>query len=165
MARNYPDRLGLLQIPQNHLEVSARRDHDILSGRVPLDLVDLPLMPMQVHDPLGEILAQAMIPDLPHLDGGVLGARGNLVVVERIPLDVEDRPAVSAYLRHVDVDAARLLERYDNERPATALLGHDGNELRVDRAEGRVVRRILRYLDVLVADVLFVRVAVHVPIL
>ncbi len=132
---------------------------------MPLDLVDFSLMTMEVHDPLGEVLAQAVIADLPHFDGGVLGARSDLVIIERVPLDVEHGSAVSAYLGHVDVDAARLLERYHDKGTATAFLGHDGDELRIDRAECRVVRGILRNLYVLVADVLFVRVAVNVPIL
>ncbi len=56
VASDYANGLGLLQIPQNHLIVSARADHDILGGRMPLYLAYFTLMTVQIDDPLVQIL-------------------------------------------------------------------------------------------------------------
>ena len=165
VAEDDANGLGLLQIPQHDLTVGAGAQHDVLGRRMPLDLAHFALMAVQVDEPVGEILGEAVlvVADLPHLDGGVLGARGDLVVVERIPLEVEDGAAVPAHLGRVHVHAARVTYGHDEERAATALFGHHGHELGVDGAERRVVRGILRYFDILVAVVLLVSAAVHVP--
>lgn len=125
MSGNDANRLGLLEIPNDNLEISRRRDHDILGSGMPLDLSDLALMSVQIDAPLVEILVEAVVADLPDLDGGVLGARGDLVVVERVPLEVEHRTAVACHFRQVDVDAARLADRYHDERPTAAFFRHD----------------------------------------
>ena len=136
VARDHAYGLGLLQVPQDDLKVGTRAQHDILGGGMPLDLAHAPLMPVQVDDPVVEVVVQAVVAYLPHFDCGVLGARGDLVVVERIPLEVEDGPAVSAHFGHVDVDAARVLDGYDDESAAAALLRYHGHKLGIDRAEG-----------------------------
>ncbi len=55
-------------------------------------------MTLQIDEVLAEITDQSAVGDVPELDGAVLGATGDDVVVERVPLDVQHLPAVSAHL-------------------------------------------------------------------
>jgi len=156
--------LGLFQIPQDYLKVRARAQHYIFGGGVPLDLTDASLMPMQIDDPIVEILVQAVVAYLPHFYGRVFGARGYFVVVERIPFEVEHGTTVSAHFGRVYVNATGVLYWNDYERTAAALFGDDGHKFRVDGAKGGVVRGIFRYFYVLVADIFFVGISVYVSV-
>ena len=119
---------------------------------------------MQIDDPLVQILVQTVVSDLPHFYGGVLGARGDLVVIERIPFEVEDGPAVSTHFGRIHINTTGVLDRYDNKRTAATLFRDYRHELGVDGAEGGVVRRIFGDLYVLVADIFFVRVTIYVSV-
>ena len=55
-------------------------------------------MSLQLDEILCEIRVEPPIRDVPELDGAVLGRRGDDVVVERVPLDVQHGTAVAGDL-------------------------------------------------------------------
>ena len=59
-------------------------------------------VPLQLDEVLREVLVQPPVGDVPQLDGAVFRRGGDDVVVERVPLDVEDLPAVPGHLKKID---------------------------------------------------------------
>ena len=55
-------------------------------------------MSLELDEVLGEVLVQPAVGDVPQLHGAVLRGGGDDVVVEGVPLDVQDLPAVSRNL-------------------------------------------------------------------
>ena len=153
--------LGVGHIPHEDLEVGAGAEQHELSGRVPADDADAPLVRHEVGDALGEVAREAAVGYLPHLDGAVFAGAGDQVVVVRTPGDVEHGRLVADDERHVAVHAARLLDGQHEEGAAAGRLGHDRYELGIDAAEGRVPAR-LGDANVVVAVLLLQRLAVHV---
>lgn len=60
--------------------------------------------------------------DLPHKNTGVVGGRGNNVVVERVPVGVEDGGRVAAEEGDLVRDLAALVDGDDGECATTARL-------------------------------------------
>ena len=56
-------------------------------------------MSLELDEVLGEVLVQPAVGDVPQLHGAVLRGGGDDVVVEGVPLDVQDLPAVSRNLK------------------------------------------------------------------
>ena len=56
-------------------------------------------MALQLDEVLREIFVQPPVGDVPKLYGTVLRRGGDYVVVERVPLNVQNLPAVSGYLK------------------------------------------------------------------
>ena len=56
-------------------------------------------MPLQLDEVLREVLVQPPVGDVPQLDGAVFRRGGDDVVVEGVPLDIEDLPAVPGHLK------------------------------------------------------------------
>ena len=57
-------------------------------------------MALQLDEVLREVFVQPPIGDVPQLHGAVLRRGGDDVVVERVPLNVQNLPAVSGYLKN-----------------------------------------------------------------
>ena len=55
-------------------------------------------MSLELDEVLGEVLVQPAVGDVPQLHGAVLRGGGDDVVVEGVPLDVQNLPAVSRNL-------------------------------------------------------------------
>ena len=56
-------------------------------------------MSLELDEVLREVLVQPAVGDVPQLHGAVLRGGGDDVVVEGVPLDVQDLPAVSRNLK------------------------------------------------------------------
>ena len=56
-------------------------------------------MALQLDEVLREVFVQPPVGDVPQLHGAVLRRGGDYVVVERVPLNVQNLPAVSGYLK------------------------------------------------------------------
>ncbi len=68
------------------------------------------------------VAGDASVGDVPEFDGAVLGAGGDDVVVERVPLDVEHGPRVTGDFTDRQVQPARLFQRQDDEGAAAGHL-------------------------------------------
>ena len=55
-------------------------------------------MALQLDEVLREVFVQPPVGDVPQLHGAILRRGGDYVVVERVPLYVQDLPAVPRYL-------------------------------------------------------------------
>lgn len=97
-----------LDVPQHDLMVESGAQDQILRRRVPLDVVDASLMSVQIDFPLVGVGFQSVVGDVPNLDGSVVGARRDLIIVERIEFQVNDWPAVAGDTWMIDVDTTSL---------------------------------------------------------
>lgn len=94
-----------------HQVVEARTDQYVLCGGVPLHVANSPLVSVQVHQPLCEVGGQPTIWDVPQLHSAVITTGRNDVVVEWVPLDVQDWTFVTSDARCVEVKSTCLLHK------------------------------------------------------
>jgi hypothetical protein len=105
---------------------------------VPLDNADAALMSLKDNNGLVQVLGQAAIGDLPNADSAVLAARGNDVVVEWAPLQIEQRSFVTQDTWVSLVDTTNALQGNNLELTATLSLQSNSDELGVDGSEDGV---------------------------
>ncbi len=108
-----PDGVALGNVPDDEEAVETGRDEDAVGRRVPLDVPDAARVAVEVDEPLVEdgragTAADAAVGNVPELDGAVVRAGGDDVVVERVPLDVEDRARVAGDAADDEVHSAGL---------------------------------------------------------
>jgi hypothetical protein len=102
------NRFRSLDIPKDYLVIKTSTQYQILSGGMPFNIVDTSLMSMQIDFPLIRIRFQAFIGYVPNLDGPVVGARGDFVVIEWIKFQINDWSTMTSYTWMINIDATSL---------------------------------------------------------
>ena len=75
---------------------------------MPLQQPNASLVAVQLDEWLRQRASQSSFGNLPDSHDRILGCRGDHVVVEGIPLNIEDRSLVTSNEGRIDVDASRL---------------------------------------------------------
>jgi hypothetical protein len=79
---------------------------------MPSNKTNFPLMSMQVNQGFKEILSQPTRWYPPYFDCGIFRCGGNDVIIEWIPLDVENFTLMTSYTRTIKLLMAYLYETY-----------------------------------------------------
>jgi hypothetical protein len=88
--------------------IEASAEEEVLARGVPLDNADTALVTLQHNHCITRALCQTTIRNLPHADSAVLRGRRDDVIVERAPLEIQNRSLVTPNHREVLVEAAIL---------------------------------------------------------
>ena len=162
MTGDVEDRDSLGHVPDDDHVVIAHTGEDVVGRRMPVYCTNLSLVPSQRHEALRHLQHHLSIRNVPHLDGAVLAAAGNDVVIEGAPLDVQDRCSVSNDpATPVEVHPPDLLHGNHQEAAPAAHLHHHRHKLGVDSTEAAVVC-VLGDADIIVAFLLLGRNTIHV---
>lgn len=122
-------------VPNDDEVVKAGADENILGRRMPFELRNFATMAKELDGELGEARRQAAFWDVPQLDSAVVRGRRNLIVIEWIPLQVENLTGMTDDLAPLKVDAPGVIQQNHDKRRVSL----DGQENRIDRANVAVM--------------------------
>lgn len=131
---NFEDAISIqwrwCNVPHDDQVVEARTDEHIVGRRVPFKLCYLPAMAEQLVRKLRKAWSQSTLGDIPDFDRAIITGWRNLIIVEWIPLQVENLPTVADDFASLEIDATGVVQRDDDER----CVGFDGQENRIHSA-------------------------------
>lgn len=122
-------------VPNDDEVVKAGADENILGRRMPFELRNFATMAKELDGELGEARRQAAFWDVPQLDSAVVRGRRNLIVIEWIPLQVENLTGMTDDLAPLKVDAPGVIQQNHDKRRVSL----DGQENWIDRANVAVM--------------------------
>ena len=111
------NRFGSFDIPKHHLMIETSTQDQILSGRMPFDIIHATLMPVKIHFPLIGIAFQTFAWQIPNFHCSIVRTRGDLVLIERIKLQINNGPPMACNTWMINIDSTHLdqILNEDNE--------------------------------------------------
>jgi len=134
VTTNREELITLLDIPQLDGEIAGGGGEDVGSAGVEVDGADLSLVATENLDRLSDVGSDTLLRDLSDADVAILRARGDQLLVERGPVDVEHGRLVDGHQRDV-TELAGLVVAEDGVHTTTSGLPQHGKVLAVGGEE------------------------------
>jgi len=134
VATDREELVALLDIPQLDGVVAGGGGEDVGGAGVEVDSADLSLVATENLDGLSDVGSETLLRDLSDADVAILRARGDQLIVERGPVDVEHGRLVDGHERHV-TELAGLVVAEDGVHTTTSGLPQHGKVLAVGGEE------------------------------